>query len=301
MKISLSNHVKGILITALGVIVISPDGLLTRLITEDTLTIVFWRCLFYSLGMLVLLLFYYKTKFMDALFKIGIPGLWMVVLYFFGNLLFIYSITHTAVANTLFIMSTTPFWAALITWLVFKEKVAMRTWVAIGVAGAGIGIICASKSIMPDAYLGNMAGLLATATLATSFTIVARNRDRDLLPSFVVAGFATAIILEPFIAPSTVSDINLGYLFIMGFMMLPIGASLMFIGPRYVSAPEVGLLMLLESIFGPIWVWMVLDEYPGDMVVAGGVIVLTTLLVHAWLGMRSFNKKFQVKEHVVKS
>jgi len=287
MKVSLSNHVKGILITAFGVIVVSPDGLLTRLITEDALTIVFWRGLFSSIGMFLLLLVYYRSKIMDAMFNIGVPGLWMAVLYFFGNLGFVYSITHTAVANTLFIISTTPFWAALIAWLVFREKVAVRTWIAICIAGLGIVIICSGKSIMPDAHLGNLAGLLAAATLATSFTIVARNRDRDLLPSFVLGGFVTALVLEPFVVPSTVSNSDLGYLFIMGFTMLPLAATLMFIGPKYISAPEVGLLMLLESIFGPFWVWMALDEYPGDMVIVGGIIVLVTLCVHGWLGMRA--------------
>ena len=161
------------------------------------------------------------------------------------------------------------------------------TWIAIGVAGLGIAIICSGKSIMPDAYLGNLAGLFAAAALATSFTIVARNRDRDLLPSFVLGGIVTALVLEPFVSPSTVSNSDLGYLFIMGFIMLPLAGSLMFIGPKYISASEVGLLMLLESIFGPLWVWMALDEYPGDMVIVGGVIVLVTLSVHCWMGMRA--------------
>ena len=287
MKIALSNHVKGILITAFGVIAVSPDGLLTRLITEDALTIVFWRGLFYSIGMFLILLTYYRSKIMDAMFDIGIPGLWMVLLYFLGNMGFIYSITHTAVANTLFIISTTPFWAALIAWLVFREKVAGRTWIAICLAGLGIIIICSGKSIMPDAYLGNLAGLLAAASLAASFTIVARNRDRDLLPSFVLGGIVTALVLEPFVSPSTISDRDLGYLLIMGFIMLPLAATLMFIGPKFISAPEVSLLMLLESIFGPLWVWIALEEYPGDMVIIGGVIVLVTLSVHGWLGMRA--------------
>ena len=108
-----------------------------------------------------------------------------------------------------------------------------------------------------------------------------------MLPAFVLGGFVTALILEPFVSPSTVSDSDLGYLFIMGFIMLPLAGSLMFIGPKYISASEVGLLMLLESIFGPLWVWMALDEYPGDMVIVGGVIVLVTLSVHGWLGMRA--------------
>ena len=72
----------------------------------------------------------------------------------------------------------------------------------------------------------------------------------------------------------------------MGFIMLPIAASLMFIGPKYISAPEVSLMMLLESIFGPIWVWLVLNEHPGNQVLIGGAIVLVTLLIHSYIALR---------------
>ncbi len=284
---SLSTHSKGLIITALGVICISPDGLLTRLISADALTITFWRGLFYSAGMLILLTVYYRKRIIDALFGIGIPGLWMVVLYAVGNLSFVYSITHTTVANTLFIISTTPLFAALISWLLLKERVAPRTWAAIGVAAVGIYIICDGPSVMPDAQAGNMAGLVAASTLATSFTIVARNRDRDLLPAFVLGGFLMALMLEPFVTPSTTTDSDLFYLFLMGFILLPVASSLMFIGPKYISAPEVSLMMLLESIIGPLWVWLLLQEHPGNQTLIGGSLVLITLTVHSLITMRS--------------
>jgi drug/metabolite transporter (DMT)-like permease len=295
LKIALSDHAKGLLITAIGIIAISPDALLIRLISTDALTIVFWRGLFFSFGMFVLLSFYFKKKIINAFFEIGIPGLWMAVFYALGNLLFVYSFTHTAAANTLFILSTTPFWAALIAWLVFRERIPNRTWIAIVVAGIGIIIICLGKSVRADAYIGNIAGLMATATLAISFTIVARNRSKNLLPALVLGGFMTALILEPFVSPTTISDSDLGYLFLMGFVMLPLAGSLMFLGPKYLPAPEVSLLMLLESIFGPLWVWMVLNEYPGDIVIIGGAIILVTLSIHAYLGMRDTNKTAIVK------
>ncbi len=282
----MSNHTKGLIITALGVLVISPDGLLTRLITADALTITFWRGLFYSVGMLFILTAYYRKNIMDAFFAIGLPGLCMVILYAVGNLSFIYSITHTTVANTLFIISTTPLFAALISWLFFKEQVAVRTWVAIIVTAIGIYIICDGPSIMPDAAVGNLAGLLAALSLATSFTIVAKNRDRDLLPSFVLSGFLMALMLEPFVMPSRTTDSDLFYLFIMGFFLIPVASTLMFIGPKYISAPEVSLMLLLESIFGPLWVWLVLQEHPGNHALAGGTLILLTLAIHSVMTMR---------------
>ncbi|MCY3769357.1 MAG: DMT family transporter [Gammaproteobacteria bacterium] len=283
---SFSNQAKGLLITGLGVLVISPDGLLVRLISADVLTISFWRGLFYSTGMLVLLVLYYRKRVVEAFFNIGIPGLWMATLYFLGNLSFIYSLTHTTVANTLFIISTTPFFAALIAWLFLKQKVDRRTWIAISAASAGIAIICSGKNVMPDAHLGNLAGLVAAFTLAVSFTLVAHYRDRDLLPSFVLGGFLMALVLEPFVLPSQTTDRDLLYLFLMGFIMLPVAATMMFLGPKYISAPEVGLLMLLESVFGPLWVWIMLKEQPGNLTLVGGTIVIATLAVHSVLAMK---------------
>ena len=288
---SLSTHSKGLLITALGVLAISPDGLLNRLITADVLTITFFRGLFYSFGMLLVLTMHYRTRIITALFGIGWPGIWLATLYFVGNLSFIYSITNTSVANTLFIISTTPLFAALIAWLIFKEQVMRRTWIAIFVAAAGIAVICSGKSIMPDAYLGNIAGLFAALTLATSFTVVSKHRSMDLLPSFVFGGLLSALVLFPFVSPTQTSASDLKYLFLMGFVMLPVAASLMFIGPKYISASEVSLMMLLESILGPLWVWFALNEHPGNLTLAGGSIVLITLVMHGYLGIRDKNHR----------
>jgi drug/metabolite transporter (DMT)-like permease len=279
-------HSRGLLFTGLGVLAVSPDGLLLRLVTTDVLTTTFWRGLFYSAGMLVLLTVYYRRNVISAFFNIGRPGLLMMLLYCLGNLAFVYSISHTAVANTLFIISATPLFAALIAWLVYREKVLRRTWIAIAIACAGIAIICSGKSIMPGAWLGNLAALFTAFAIAASFTIVSKNRDRDMLPAMALGGFLTALVLEPLVSPSLISDHDLFILVLMGFFMLPVAASLMYIGPKYISAPEVGLMILLESVFGPLWVWMALGEHPGNLALLGGGIILVTLSLHAYIGMR---------------
>ena len=293
---SLSRHSRGLMFTGLGVLAVSPDGLLLRLVTTDVLTTTFWRSLFYSVGMMVLLTIFYRRKVIDAFFNIGRPGLLMLILYFIGNLSFVYSINHTAVANTLFIISATPLFAALIAWLVYGERVARRTWIAIGIACGGIAIICSGKSIMPGAWLGNLAGLFTAFAIAASFTIVSKNRDRDMLPAMALGGFLTALVLEPLVSPSQTSDQDLFYLLLMGFFLIPVAASLMYIGPRYISAPEVGLMILLESVFGPLWVWMALGEYPGNIALLGGVIVLATLSIHAYIGMRESSHQDSQRE-----
>ena len=124
----------------------SPDGLLTRLILVDNLTITFWRSAFYTAGMLILLTAWYRKNIVAAFLGIGVPGIFMAMLYVAGNIGFIYSVTHTTVANTLLLISTTPFWAAFISWLIFREKVAVRTWIAIFATAIGVLIICNGRA-----------------------------------------------------------------------------------------------------------------------------------------------------------
>jgi drug/metabolite transporter (DMT)-like permease len=93
-------------------------------------------------------------------------------------------------------------------------------------------------------------------------------------------GLLTAILILPLAAPLSVSQADMGYLLIMGLYMLPVATALLFLGPRYIPAPEVGLLLLLESILGPVWVWLALGEQPGNSTLLGGVIVLSTLVIN---------------------
>ena len=286
---NISNHAKGLVITAAGVICISPDGLLTRLIEGDALTITLFRGLFYGIGMLALLSLYYRGNTLKAFLSIGLPGLLLVLMYGLGNLTFIYSITHTSVASTLFIIATTPLFAALISWIVFRDRVKPRTWITIGVAAFGVFLILDSPNLSADATSGNLAGLVAAFTLAASFSLVERNRERDLLPAFVLGGFTIALFLFPFVEVSATSRSDLFYLMIMGIVLLPVANTMMFIGPKYISAPEVGLMMLLESVLGPFWVWLILGEQLTSHVLIGGAIVLTALAVNSVIALTRSN------------
>ncbi len=283
---TLSSHTKGLLLTGLGVLAISPDGLLTRLISADTLEITYWRGLYFGYGVLVLLLLRFGRGTLQLLFSIGWPGVVLMLLYALGNLCFIYSLTHTAVANTLLIISTTPLFAAIIAWFFLRERVASATWVAIGLVTSGIVIICAEKGGMRGSFYGNMAGLVAACSLAAGFCVVRKYKQTELLPAFGLGGFLVALLISPWVDPVQTSAQDHGYLFVMGFLMLPIANMLMFLGPKYLPAPEVGLMMLLESILGPLWVWLVLDERLSAYTLFGGAVIVLTLALHAGLKMR---------------
>jgi drug/metabolite transporter (DMT)-like permease len=280
----LSQHAKGLIITALGVLIISPDGLLTRLILVDHWTLIFWRALFLSFGMWMIVNFTYPNRAWRKYKSMGRGGAMMVLIYSMGTVSFIVAITHTSVANTLIILSTTPLFAAIIGWVFLREPIPLRTWCAILLVGAGIFVISSDTASQATSFFGDLAAMSGSFFLATGFTVVRRFPKISVLPVISTSGLLTALIILPLAQPFSVTQADIGYLLIMGIYMLPVGTALMYLGPKYIPAPEVGLMLLLESILGPIWVWLVLGEQPGIRTFIGGAIILSTLAINtAWV------------------
>ena len=276
----LSSHAKGLLITGLGVLIITPDSLLIRLISVDPWTLLFWRGLLSAIGMNAALLVLYRGRAWSQVRQIGGAGAIVAGIFGIGTVTFIVSITHTTAANTLFIVSTSPLFAALAAWLLMREPVSRRTWIAIAFSITGIGVI-ASGGMDEGTLTGNLSALATAVILGTSFALVRRHRARNMVPAMGLGGLVTAAIAFPLAQPLSVVATDVWLLMVMGLVMLPLSFSLMFIGPRYIPAPEVSLLLLLEAVLGPLWVWMALGEDPGARTLAGGFIVLATLAAHS--------------------
>jgi drug/metabolite transporter (DMT)-like permease len=283
----LSTYTKGILITALGVLVISPDGLLTRLITTDHWTLIFWRALLMAFGMWIVSSFVYPKNTWAKYKALGSSGMAMVALYSMGSISFIVAITHTSVANTLIILSTTPLSAVLIGRVFLGERIAARSWSAIAIVCIGVLVMSTDKSSANTSLFGDIAALIGAFFLAAGFTVVRRFSNIPIFPALSTSGLVTALLMLPLAQPFSISSEDFGYLIIMGVYMLPVGTALMFLGPRYIPAAEVGLMLLLESVLGPVWVWLVLSERPGMQSFIGGAIILSTLVINAIWIMRS--------------
>ncbi len=280
-----SPHLYGILITAAGVLLLTPDGLLVRLISTDSATIMVWRGVLFSLAIFG---FYFARRGL-ATFGIirdmGIRGLIAATLFASSTCFFVLALTNTSAANALVIISTAPLFAALFSWLILKETVSFTTWIAIGVCIGGISLIFLG-SVGGGSRRGDLYAIICAFMIAGQLTTVRHARNVDMVPSLGIAGTITALLALPFSAPLSVSGPDLMYLSILGLIVLPCAFGLITIGPRYISAPEVSLLMLLESILGPFWVWLVLAEVPRSETIAGGVIVITTLIIHTAIAYR---------------
>ena len=287
----MTHHLKGLLITATGVVVISPDGLLTRLIEVDHWTLLFWRGFLLAFGMWVLTGYMHPNRTWRAYRRIGSHGALMVFTFTLATISFINAITHTSVANTLILLSTTPLFAALIGFVAWREAIGPRTWVAIGLVAAGVYVIGSDTASQATSLFGDIAAMSGAFFLAAGFVVVRRRPAISVFPVISISGMLTALLVLPLADPLSVSQRDLGYLILMGVYLLPVGTAMMYIGPKYIPAPEVGLMLLLESVLGPVWVWMVLEERPGLRTFIGGAIILSTLALNALWAMRSIRPR----------
>ena len=276
----LSSHLKGLLITASGVLIISPDGLLTRLILTDHWNMIFWRALLVSFGMWLMVSLINPNRVWQQYRTVRGPGLLIVAAYSLGTISFVFAITHTSVANTLIILSSTPLFAALISRFLLHEKIQPRTIVAILLVAIGIGVIASGSAAEQDGLLGDLAAILGSFFLACGLSFVRRFPRISTFSAISCSGLLTALLVLPLASPMMISQSDFGYLLIMGLYVVPVGTALMYVGPRYIPAAEVGLLLLLESILGPIWVWLVFAEQPVVNTLVGGAIVLSTVVIN---------------------
>lgn len=286
---NISPHLKGILITTLGVIILSPDALLVRLVDANTWTLLFWRGLLFSLGISLLIYFSYGRKFFSQFKKIGRLGLLLGLFFGFSTIFFIAAIQFTSIANALVIISTSPVFSALLSWAFLKEKTKIRTWITM------IVIIIAMVVIMFDSYqsggfFGDLCALVTSILLAIIFTITRLAKHINMVPAMALGGLVTAFISALVIGFTASLSFSLDasaipYLLVMG-VVITLSFSLIILGPRYMPAAEVSMIMPLETVFGSYLGWLFINEVPSNYVLIGGAVILVTLMIHSWLSVK---------------
>ena len=230
----MSPYLKGFLIALSGVFVISPDVLLIRLIDAQTFTQLFWRGMLSGSAILLFYLAATRRDFVPQLCALGWPGLWIVAVFTTGTFCFLYSATHTLAANTLFISSTTPAFAALISVVFLSEKVTVRTWTAIVVSLGGIAIIASGSFARTGGSLaGDLAALGAAVSMAAVFSIARANKTASMVPAMGLAGLATGFVAM-LVAPTlAVPADDILWVALLGLAVVPAGFGLLTTGPRY--------------------------------------------------------------------
>ncbi|MBT5110870.1 MAG: DMT family transporter [Rhodospirillaceae bacterium] len=284
---SLSPHQRGLLLTVVGVLVLTPDALMVRLVEVDYWTALFWRSLFAALVLFALNAVIEKENPIEAVFGLFRNGMLCALFFAGSNVCFVISITHTTVANTLVILASMPFIAAVLTIVLMRKNLALRTWMTIVLAMVGIVMVFWGRFGDGNTFGDIIAVFCALFMAATLVLISANPRINSTaaigLGAFLAALFAFFMGAEP----TAVTNRDLIVLVANGGVIIPVAMGLITYGPKLISAPEVSLIMLLETVLGPLWVWLALSERPLPQTFVGGSLVIAAVLVNAWLGFRT--------------
>ena len=288
----ISDQHKGSLLAFIGVLFITPDSLLIRLSNLETWGLLFYRGLIPFFVVLIGLLFFYRTRFFDALFNIGYVGIFYVISFSMCNITFIISIQNTNVANTLIMVAMAPMLSAVLATVFLKEKTNIKTWIAIFITFFSVAFIF-YDSLKLGNILGDIFGFITALGLAINANLARYAKDRDLVPSAVLGKLCVAIFAFFFVENFELIESDLIIVPIMCIMCVAIPFVLVTIAPRFISAPEVNLFFLLEVIIGPIWVWFIINEKPSIETIIGGFVILVTIATHSYAAL----KKTQIKSN----
>ena len=288
----ISDQHKGSLLAFIGVLFITPDSLLIRLSNLETWGLLFYRGLIPFFVVLIGLLFFYRTKFFDALFNIGYVGIFYVISFSVCNITFIISIQNTNVANTLIMVAMAPMLSAVLATIFLKERTNIKTWIAIFITFFSVAFIF-YDSLKLGNILGDIFGFITALGLAINANLARYAKDRDLVPSAVLGKLCVAIFAFFFVENFELVESDLIIVPAMCIMCVAIPFVLVTIAPRFISAPEVNLFFLLEVIIGPIWVWVIINEKPSIETIIGGFVIIVTIAAHSYAAL----KKTQIKSN----
>ncbi len=282
----LSPTLYGTLLTVAGVLILTPDGLLVRLANLDSWTLLFWRGLLFATGILGFYAVRFRAGMIGRIRVMGWRGFQAAAFFASSTIFFVLAIQNTSVANTLVIIATAPLCSAILSRVFLKEQISRSTWIAILVSVGGIGILFVGN-LTSGSRAGDFFAFCSALSIASQITTVRLARTVDMVPSLGISGLMIAVIVLPFAAPLQVTAESFSILTLNALIILPLSFGLITIGPRYISAAEVSLIMLLETFIGPVWAWLFIHEVPEAETLIGGALVLTTLTVHALYNART--------------
>jgi len=289
--IYMSEHLKGLLITTLGVLLVVPDALFVRLIVADPMVTAFWRGLTAGCFVLFVLVVVQGTKGFAEVFRTGWPGVIYTVLIASTAPAFVLAVTQTSVANVVFIFASMPIFAALFSRLFLREPIQPRVAITMVAVILGLGIIAYGSSETAIAsWKGDLWAVYVSAAYAAALTAVRKVKATSMIPAIPIAYIGAAVLLGLFVSPMPAFAAQWP-LFLGHGLFIGAASCLLALGPRFISSAEVALLVLLESVLAPILVWAVIGEDPGHWAILGGTVVIGALIVSNVYALLHHRKK----------
>ena len=283
---NLTDQQKGSLLAFVAVMFITPDSLFIRLSSVDTWGLVFYRGIIPFFVVFFGMILIYRLDFFKILMTSGIHGIIYVITFSITNITFVVSIENTNVANTLVMIATAPMLSAILGAIFLKEPPDKKTLISIIITFLSV-IYIFFDSLKLGNFYGDILGFITAIGLAVGAVTIRSAKSKNLVPAAVVGKLLVATFALLFVENFALINQDLIIVPLMCILCVAIPFVLVTIAPRFIPAAEVNLFFLLETIIGPIWVWVVIKEQPSVETLFGGVIIIITIAIHSFLKLRN--------------
>jgi DME family drug/metabolite transporter len=278
---------RGILQLVASGFFLSTSGIALRIIEQaNGWQILFYRSISLSVTILLILVFQKRSRFFDEFRGLGWNDFLLAVFLGTGFVAYVFALLYNTVANALFIFSCAPFIAGFLGWILLGERVATRTWFAIGVAMVGLAVMVVSELTVSH-YLGTLLALWIPISYAASIIAVRRSKRDNMLVALCLAGIVAGGLSAIFVTDYALTSRDLIISLYLGVFQVGVGFTLVVLGSRYVPAAQVGLLALVEPILAPVWAWMGVGEVPATATIVGGTIIFLAIFSDGILNIKS--------------
>jgi drug/metabolite transporter (DMT)-like permease len=279
------EHMRGLVLCAAGVVVISPDALIIRTVRTDAWSTVYWRGIFTTIGTLLVLAILAPGQEPRA-WRPTRPHLFAGALFAAASVAFVSALDRTDAASVLVIIAAGPLIASVLGRVFLHEPAHARTWLTGGAVVVGLLVILGGGLGRAEIG-GDLLALAGASCFAGYLTISRAARPADMTPAIAIGGVGAALAGLVAGADLTIGIGDLLLLALLGIVILPVSLALITRATHRLPAPEVNLIALLETVLGPLWVWLAIGEDPSPEVLAGGVLVVGAVTIHSALALRA--------------
>jgi len=286
------TYSRGLIYALLSGFFLSSGGLMVRYLDgADPWTVLFYRSLAFSGTVLLFMAWRYRNEFLSRLKQMQRRDLLVSLFLASGFVFYLMSLYYTSVANTVLLLSTGPFFAALLGLVVLGEAVPRATWVAMTVAMCGVAIMV-STGVSADDVIGMVLAVLAVLSYAAMLVVLrgakeSGGRVRELLPATALAGLLAALFSVPMIDSYALSQSDFFLSLSFGTVQVGVGFILITLAAQVVPAAQIALLSLTETALAPLWVWLVFTETPGANTLIGGAIIVAAVLYNGFIALQT--------------
>jgi drug/metabolite transporter (DMT)-like permease len=280
----------GPLLVFMGAVCLSFGGLIVKSFEGANLwQILFWRQTFFAIIVALYLVITYKKNFFKSFYKSGLSGFIGGLFLGIGFAAYVFSMYTTTVANTNFIITTETIFLAVFGYFFLKEKIDLITFIAIILGMSGVLLILGSSLSIQSSeqFIGNIVAFIMPISFAILIIIIRKYPSVDMVPAQFIAGVFAAIIGYFIAGKLSISLHDLFLASLAGFFQIGFGFIFITIGSQTTPSAVVGVLMLTEAVFGPLWAWLFINEVPPVSVLVGGGIIVFSILFQSFFSKKT--------------